>query len=354
MSVLKKICAGLLSAVTVLCMCCSCNQSETKVIMTVGNEQVPAGVYIMYLNTAISELETEIAEAEYKGDKWDFKIEDKSAAEWVKDKAIQYTLELIAVEREFKKRGTKFTAEEQSNLDYITDYYWMYYGSFYESMGVSYASFARVQKGASLSQKMLIDQYGKDGTEPVSDEDLKTYMEENYMRVNHILISRYEDPKATTKVELSEEKLKEAKSDAEDLFEQAKNSDNVAFVALIKKYSADYNASSTTESSLDLGMITPEEESGYVEEFEKCASELKPGETGFCESTYGWHIVRRYDMFEDEVVELDDYRDEIVVNMKEDDFNSARDSWVEALRKEMVIVESSFDRYDPTSKKFND
>ena len=42
---------------------------------------------------------------------------------------------------------------------------------------------------------------------------------------------------------------------------------------------------------------TPEEESGYVEEFEKAAAELEIGGTVLCESEYGWHIIRRYDMF---------------------------------------------------------
>lgn len=349
MSIIKRIGAAVMAAVMLLCVCCSCNQSETKVIMTIGKEEVPAGIYILYLYSAIGELETEIEEAEYEGDKWDFTIEDKSAAQWVKDKALQYTLELIAVEREFDKRGLTFTAEEQSNIDYITQYYWSMLSASYEDMGVSFTSYERVQRGSSLSQKMLLEQYGEEGAEPISDEDLKTYMAENYMRVNHILIKNT-DEKGTA---LEGDALTEAEDDAKALFDLAKNADDLAFLELVKKNSADYDSETDTESSLELGMITPKEDSGYVEEFEKCAAELEIGGTGFCESEYGWHIVRRYDMFSDGVVDLDDYHDDVVITMKEDDYNAEKEAWANALREQMTLVEASVERYDPTAKKFN-
>lgn len=348
MSFIKRLAAFAVSAIMLFAFC-SCNQSATKVIMTIGNTEVPAGIYIMYINSAISELETEIADAEYEGDKWDFEIEGKKAEQWVKDKALQYTLELIAVEREFEKRGLSFDAEEQSNVDYITEYYWYYYSSYYEGLGISYSSFARVQKGSHLSQKILLSQFGEDGTEPISDEDLTKYMSEDYMRVNHILISNKDDEG----VKLEVTALDDAKKKAENLFEQAKNADDIYFIQMIKDNSADYNADSTTESSLELGMITPEEESGYVKEFEKAAAELEIGGTVLCESEYGWHIIRRYDMFKDEVVKLDDYREQLVISMKEDDYNAEKETWANALREDMTLVQASVDRYDPKDKKFN-
>lgn len=347
MSFIKRITAFAVSMI-MLFVFCSCNQSATKTIMTVGGEEVPAGIYIMYINSAISELESEIEDAEYEGDKWDFEFEGKKAEQWVKDKALQYTLELIAVEREFKKRGLSFDTEEQGNIDYITSYYWSYYGGYYESLGVSYTSFERVQKGSHLSQKILLSQFGEDGTEPISDEDLTKYMSESYMRVNHILISNKDkDNKA-----LEGDALEEAKKNAENIFEKAKLADDITFIEMIKDNSADYSETAT-EASLELGMITPEEESGYVEEFEKCAAELEIGGTAFCESEYGWHIIRRYDMFKDEVVKLDDYREQLVINMKEDDYNKEKEGWAEALKADMVLVEASVKRYNPKDKKFN-
>lgn len=348
MSFVKRLTAFAVSII-MLFIFCSCNQSATKTIMTIGNTDVPAGIYIMYINSAISELETEIEEAEFEGDKWDFEIDGKKADQWVKDKALQYTLELIAVEREFEKRGLSFTTDEQGNIDYITGYYWSRYGGYYESLGISYTSFERVQKGSHLSQKILLSQFGEDGTEPISDEDLIAYMNENYMRVNHILISNKDKDNNA----LEGTALEDAKKNAENLFERAKNADDITFIELIKNNSADYTAGSTTEASLELGMITPEEESGYVEEFEKAAAELEIGGTVLCESDYGWHIIRRYDMFADEVVELDDYREQVVINMKEDDYNTEKESWADELRKDMVVVTASVNRYDPKSKKFN-
>ena len=351
MSLLKRIGSALLCAAMLICVCCSCNQSATKIIMTVAGEEVPAGIYILYIKSAIGELEDKIAEDEYEGDKWDYTVDGQAADQWVKDQALQYTLELIAVEHEFEKRDLSFTAEEQSNIDYMCNYYWMYFGASYEKMGVSFTSFERVQKGSYLSQKILLSQYGEDGTDPIPDEELKTYMEENYMRLNHILISSQKDDGSGEQLEGDE--LSEAESKADKLFELAKAADDIAFIELIKENSADYDSESDTESSLELGMISPIEDSGYVEEFEKCAAELEIGGTDMCKSDYGWHIIRRYAMFDDGVVELDDYRDSVIINMKEDEYNDSRSEWADALREQMVLVEESVERYDPKSSKFD-
>ena len=45
-------------------------------------------------------------------------------------------------------------------------------------------------------------------------------------------------------------------------------------------------------------------------------------------------------------------RETVVVTMKSDDFNAARDSWVNALKEKSTLIKASYDRYDPADKKF--
>lgn len=350
MSFAKKVGAALLAAVMMLCICCSCNQSATKVIMTVNGEEIPSGIYLIYLNNAISELDEKISEAEYKGDRWAFTdSEITNAAQWVKDTALQYTLELVAVEKKFKEMELSFTAEEQSNIDYICDYYWSYLlAASYEDMGISFASYKRVYTMSSMGQKILLAMYDKEGTSPISEDELKAYMNENYMRVNHILISSKDD----SQKDLTGDELAAAEALAKKLNEEAKTATDEKFKELVIANSADYDSETDTESTLDLGMITPVENSGYVTEFEECAAGLKAGETGFCKSEYGWHIVRRYEMFGDDEVSLDDYRTDVILTMKEDSYNDDRAAWADALKDQMTVVQASVNRYDPTDKKF--
>ncbi len=350
MSFVKKVGAAVLAAAMLLCVCCSCNQSATKTIMTVNGQEVPAGVYLLYINNAIVELDEKITEAKYEGDKWAYTDKDvTNAKEWVKETALQDTLELVAVEKKFKEMDLSFTAEEQSNIDYVCNYYWTYMGASYEKLGISFTSYQRVYTVSSMSRNILLALYGEEGKTPVTDDELKTYMDESFMRVNHVLIANTDDEGA----DLSEEDLETAKTLAEQIYDEAKAATDNEFKQLIITHSADYDSETDDESSLDLGMISPEENSGYVEEFENCAKALKPGEIGFCESEYGWHIIRRYEMFGDDQVDLDDYRENAIITMKEETFNAEKAKWAEALRDQMTLTQEAYDRYDPTDKRFD-
>lgn len=350
MSFAKKVGAALLAAAMMLCICCSCNQSATKVIMTVNGEEIPAGIYLLYINSAIVELDEKIAEAGYEGDKWAYTDNEiTNAAEWVKQTALDDTLELVAVEKKFKEMDLSFTADEQANIDYICDYYWSYLSASYEELGVSLSSYQRVYTVSNMSQKILLATYDKEGTSPVSDEELKTYMTNDYMRVNHILIASTDEEGN----DLTGDALTTAEELANKLHEEAKTASDEKFKEMVIANSADYDSETDEESTLDLGMITPEENSGYVTEFEECAAGLEAGATGFCKSDYGWHIIRRYEMFGDDLVTLDDYRSDAILTMKEDTFNADKAAWADALREQMTLVQASYDRYDPTDKKFN-
>lgn len=386
MSVLKRILAGVL-AVSAIFTLSACN---VKYAMNVGDEKIPAGVYIYFVNSAYSELSEYASEAEFDGDIWDFTYEDMSAEDWINKRAEELTVQLVAVERKFNEMGLKLEAEDKSSLDSYVTYYWDYYG-YGESMeysGISKDSYTRVLRQSTYANKVLLNMYGVGGSDEISVDDLKATMTKDYYRISTIYISSLDEETNEEYSEDSEEYAaleKEAKDayalvdpagaaalesekDAEETDgESTENEDSEKtevttgeaqdFIETLKKYSDSYTAPSEdatdeekaeAEKSLALGEIASYESSSYGTDVINKIKELEAGKIGFVKDDKGWYIVKKYDMFADEKVNIDDYRDELIIFMKEDTYSDELlDKWEDELKaKESVVVESgALNRY---------
>ena len=108
-----------------------------------------------------------------------------------------------------------------------------------------------------------------DVAEPTDDE-VKQYFVDNYLRAKHILISTKD---MTTGADLDEDKLAEAEKKANEILERAKNGED--FDALIKEYNEDPGM----ESNQDGYFFTDGE---MVSEFEDATKSIEPGEITMC------------------------------------------------------------------------
>ena len=141
-----------------------------------------------------------------------------------------------------------------------------------------------------LKKDLSIENYKNkfDKETEISEEAMKKYYEDNKsqftedkVRASHILISTVDkDGK-----ELSPEKKKEAKKEAEEIYKKVKAGED--FATLAKEYSQDeYSA----VNGGDLGFF---EKGQMVPEFEAAAFGLKKGEVSeIVESQYGYHIIK--------------------------------------------------------------
>lgn len=111
----------------------------------------------------------------------------------------------------------------------------------------------------------------------VTDDELKAYYNESYLRAKHILVNK----------EAEEEGEKAGKEFAEELLAKAKAGED--FDAMVKEYSKDPGS----ETNPDGYVFTDGE---MVSEFEETVKSLKPGEFGICESTFGYHIIQRLEL----------------------------------------------------------
>ncbi len=126
---------------------------------------------------------------------------------------------------------------------------------------------------------------------PVTDELVLDYINDNYVRVKHILIK-------TT--DLDDAEKAEARKRADNILDRAKNGES--FEELVKEYSED-------------GM---DPETGYyfttgkmVQEFEEASYDLEVGEiSDIVESVYGYHIIKKYEMEQDYILSDETLRSE--------------------------------------------
>lgn len=134
------------------------------------------------------------------------------------------------------------------------------------------------------------------------DEHKKTYVDDE-VRASHILISTV-DPK--TKKPVSDDKKKEAKKKAEQVYEKVKSGQD--FAKLAKEYSDDGSAS----NGGDLGFFSKGQ---MVPEFEKAAFGMdKDQVSNIVETQFGYHIIKVTDKKHKEYT-FDEVKDNIKQNL---------------------------------------
>ncbi len=145
--------------------------------------------------------------------------------------------------------------------------------------------------------------------EPPSDDEIKTYYEENLktlfshpdqIHARHILIPVAEDASAGDKAA--------ARKHAEDLLERVKS--GASFADLAKQYSGDPGSS---QNGGDLGNVSRRE---LVKPFEDVAFKLKPGEFGLAETQFGFHVIQLIDAKGAKIDDVQEARPKIVAALK--------------------------------------
>ncbi len=223
----------------------------------------------------------------------------------------------------------ELTDEDYENIDLIMEEEVSSFDSeeeFYEALevsGITYDLLERVVTQSVLCERVYLELYG--GDDPLlleSDEEIKENLQENYVRVYHVLITADHFAEDEDYADATDEELEAAAlAYAEEILAALQESDDVE--ADIYAYAQDAD---------DSGMV--DNEAGYmftygdmVEEFEEASFALEVGElSGIVESSYGYHIIYRLET--DEYIEenwddllsdyisivFNDYVDEVLAN----------------------------------------
>lgn len=195
--------------------------------------------------------------------------------------------------------------------------------------------------------KVYTKMFEKGGTYEIKDEDAKKYYDESYVRVKHILIKTSSSDAQGQSVPYDETKTKEAEKKANDLLARALKGEN--FENLARYNSEDGNGpdpitdKSVKEDKIDVQqdqqtgeIIYLIENYGYTfgkgkmdPEFEKASFEMKIGDIRLVKSSFGYHIIKKYNSNE-KADYFDKLKNNVIGKLQNDKFTSVRDDWAKS------------------------
>lgn len=199
---IKKI-AALGCAAAMLGSLTACGEKTTWGAVIDG-VQIPAGVFIYYLDTANYEAQQKLNEqTDTSADLspegaaaqssetvtlplYSSQIDGVDSKQWIYDRATELMQEYAAVEAKFDEYGLTLSDDDKQSAQVYLDQIWDYAGDYYTSMGVSENSYKSIFLNSSKRQKLFETIYSEGGEKSVSDDEIKTYLDENYALINYI------------------------------------------------------------------------------------------------------------------------------------------------------------------------
>lgn len=188
----KRIIAAVLSTAMIF-TCTGCTSGKnTAYALTVDGYQVKAGIYIYYSFTALTEAKNLAAKQDENLDVTDedalkkVKLDGKDFLDYVKDKATESCINHVAVIKHFDELGLSLTEDEQKEISSYVDSNWEANEEMFEGNGIGKDSLKEIMTSSYKSDSIFNAYYGEDGSENVTDDQLKEYYTENNARVRYI------------------------------------------------------------------------------------------------------------------------------------------------------------------------
>lgn len=244
---IKKITA-VAAAAAVMSSMTACGENTTWGA-TIDGSDIPAGIFIYYLQSAYYSAQSKLNEENSASSDaissadgttttaavFSSQIDGKDAKTWIYDEATKSMQEYAAIEAKFTELGLTITADEKDAAKVYCDQTWDYAGEYYTKMGISEKSFTSLYLNSQKRDKVFKTIYSEGGEYAVSDDEIKTYLDENYAMINYIAMELKDGSGNLLKSDGKAEMM----SMAESYVERYKNGEDLD--ALNAEYTAYYD-----------------------------------------------------------------------------------------------------------------
>lgn len=244
---IKKITA-VAAAAAVMSSMTACGENTTWGA-TIDGSDIPAGIFIYYLQSAYYSAQSKLNEENSASSDaiasadgttttaavFSSQIDGKDAKTWIYDEATKSMQEYAAIEAKFTELGLTITADEKDAAKVYCDQIWDYAGEYYTQMGISEKSYTSLYLNSQKRDKVFKTIYSEGGEYAVSDDEIKTYLDENYAMINYIAMELKDGSGNLLKSDGKAEMM----SMAESYVERYKNGED--FDALNAEYTAYYD-----------------------------------------------------------------------------------------------------------------
>ncbi len=274
----------------------------SRTVLTVGESNITEAEFNYYLETVkyemLSESGVDTTDEKAVKDFWKSDIDGKKASDVAKEKALDDIIYTETAVLKATEAGVVLSDTDSANISAMLT------PETVESMKDTFGLDENDLK-VLLEKEALVSAYrtqlAAETDSPVSPkyEDIEAKAKEDYAKVKHVLIlSQPEELVDAEGNEIDADKYKEeAKAKADEVLKKAVAGED--FEALIKEYGEDPGMESNADGYiLDKDGYTLDGQSQMVSEFTKGSFAVKAGEVNaeLVESSYGWHIIKRYDI----------------------------------------------------------
>ncbi len=181
-----------------------------------------------------------------------------------------------------------------------------------------------------ITNHVYEDLFGENGTDKITDEIIKEYFYENYVKAQHVFFDlNYAFDDEGNYSYLTDTQKSEKRTQAEDIWTKIQNG-TIDYNTAVKEYSDD------TEDTYD-GFVF--ENGDYDQTFSDCVFSMQVGELKKLETSYGIHLIKKLQLSED------DLNDNIKYVIQEMITRQVFDEKLSALGNDIVISEK-IDQYD--------
>lgn len=273
--------------------------SVSRTIATVGENEVTEAEYKYYLEIVKSQMLTENNAGE---EFWDTEIDGKKASEVAKERAMEEAIRAeIAVvkaaeagitlsEEELSAAHAVLNADDAATKEQIKE--------LEKTTGADKYQLAEIMEKAYLSNAYYGSlQQQENSPLAATDEEVSAKMAESYASVKHVLIMN----SSSEEGEVDAEKYaQDAKAKAEEVLAKAVGGEN--FESLVAEYGEDPGMETSPAGYvIDENGTSADGSGSMVPEFTKGSFAVAPGNVNpeLVESSYGWHIIKRYPITEE-------------------------------------------------------
>ena len=356
MNLFKSILALALSVATVLTL--SACHPKDEVAVTVTDEKsgisttLTTAQYIYAYTNAVLEANSNIDENNADEDK---KITDYSKykivetnedgkktktdyEKWVNNRAEEFMRDYAAAVIKQKALKIKIDDATRSSIDSYSAMYWQYYYQpVFEKNGVGQETYKKMFTASYYENEYFLSIYDTEGTDPVAEKTVSKTFYDSYCLADAITIS-VADENSDKDAETTESELPTL-SEAKKLLIGYKTriENGETFASVFKEYN-EKNSSSEDESSseADSATVYGSEETNSASEYFTDVYKLKTGDVKILTNDDESEIilVQKKDISKDEETYYKSYRENVLHQLKDDEFDKNFDKFAKSLKIE--------------------
>ena len=230
--------------------------SGSKSAMSIDGYDVPAGLFIYYSMQGYTEaanlLNEQNGTAPKLKDVKNSQIDSLDSTDWIQNKATDYCLDFVTIQKEFESIGGELTQEDIDEAEEMAAYYYAQ-DSRLDKNGVSLDTMEKMAQMTYMEQEVFDYYYGFEGSEGCSEEELKDYFDENFARVKYLEISLTDDEGN----ELGEDEQRELRKMAEKYVKQINaKSGGLNKMLEMEEVKNDYNEYVSAQTTTEEGETT--------------------------------------------------------------------------------------------------